>query len=129
MKSTKDRIVEFIENQHITKTEFCLKAGLSNGYLTQNGAVTSINLEKIVKAYPDIDLHYLIMGEHIKKIEQPVDNDELLLEINNKIDSVIAGQNSVHTFIDMLKGLTDLERLRKLLDEHKPVETGDHSTS
>ena len=129
MKSTKDRIIEFIENQHITKSEFCLKAGLSNGYLTKKGAVTSLNLEKIVKAYPTIDLYYLIMGEHSKMIEQPVDTDELLLELNSKIDSVVDAQKSVHTFIDMLKGLTDLEQLRKLLEQHKPVETGDHSTS
>lgn len=125
MKSTKDRIIEYIDNQKLTKVEFCEKVGLSNGYLTHNGAVSTSNLEKIVKAYPDIDLRYIVMGEE-QNFKTDIHADELtdmLSSLNEKMDTIIARQNTVHTFIDMLKGLTDLERFRELLEENKPVET------
>lgn len=127
MKSTKDRIVEYLENQRITKSDFCQKAGLSNGYLTQNGAVTSANLEKIVKAFPDINLHYIVLGEEIINTNDDVQISELLLNLNAKVDKLVTGQTNINSFIEMLKGLADLERFKELLGEHKPVKSGEPS--
>jgi hypothetical protein len=61
--SIKDRIKQFIHYQHITAKDFCFKCGLSNGFLTNDSAVGSDKIAKIVEVYPEINLEWLVMGD------------------------------------------------------------------
>ncbi len=56
-------IRKYIEYKGITISEFCSKTKLSNGFLTNNGAIGSDKIHNIIRVYPDINIHWLITGE------------------------------------------------------------------
>ena len=57
------RIRAYIDSHGIKKSEFYLKTGLSNGYLDKVKDIGADKIEKILSAYPDIDLYFLITGK------------------------------------------------------------------
>ncbi len=57
-----ERLLQFIESKGLSKNEFCKKTSLSNGYLDKVTVVGSDKIESIVKAYPELNLNWLILG-------------------------------------------------------------------
>lgn len=68
--NTKDRILDFIEFRGISKREFYLKTGLSNGFLDKVDNVGSDKLEKIISNYKDLSLTWLVTGSGDMIIEE-----------------------------------------------------------
>lgn len=62
-QNIKERILEFLENKDISKREFYLKTGLSNGFLDKVDNIGSDKMEKILSAYPLLNLYWLVTGE------------------------------------------------------------------
>ena len=56
------RLIQFIENKHITKYKFYQETNLSNGFLDKKGAIGSDKCEKICSVYPELNLTWLITG-------------------------------------------------------------------
>lgn len=73
MTST-ERILEFIEYKGISKREFYAATGLSNGSLDKSANVGSDKLEKIISAYPELNLYYLINMSEVMLKEAPAIN-------------------------------------------------------
>ncbi|MDR0605442.1 MAG: hypothetical protein LBG80_14175 [Bacteroidales bacterium] len=71
---TKERILQFIEFKAITKSIFFEKTGIKRGFLDADKltqAVSDEHFAKIVAAFPDINLEWLLTGngEMLKKNE------------------------------------------------------------
>lgn len=63
MSEIKDRIIEIIESQNISKREFCRKIGVSHTYLNTDSEVGSSKLEIIISEYPNISAEWLLTGK------------------------------------------------------------------
>lgn len=61
--SSVDRIRQWIESKGFTKSDFYQKTGLSNGYLDKVKELGADKIERIITAYPEIDLYWLITGK------------------------------------------------------------------
>lgn len=89
-----DRIFEFIEYKGISISEFSKKIDVSNGYLAKqksnNANIGSHILEKIVRNFPEINIHWLVTGEGQMLVST---NERSSLIENNKkfIDSYMFG--------------------------------------
>ncbi|MBK5721855.1 hypothetical protein JGH11_13325 [Dysgonomonas sp. Marseille-P4677] len=59
----KERIIQFIEKEGISKNKFYTQTGISNGTLDKKSGITGDTIFKISKAYPDLNLEWLITGE------------------------------------------------------------------
>ena len=60
--NARERLLEFIAYKGISQRQFYLRAGLSAGFLTKGKSVGSENIRKIILAYPEINLEWLILG-------------------------------------------------------------------
>lgn len=59
----KDRIIQFIEKEKISKNKFYALTGISNGTLDKKSGITGDTILKIYKVFPEINLEWLIAGE------------------------------------------------------------------
>lgn len=60
----KERIFLLLETLGVSKAEFERKSSLSNGYLNNfKGSLGADKLEGILKAYPEINMTWLLTGE------------------------------------------------------------------
>ena len=57
-----DKLLIFIEKKNISKRIFYLNTGLSNGSLDKGSTLRTDSLEKIISAYPEINIDWLITG-------------------------------------------------------------------
>jgi phage repressor protein C with HTH and peptisase S24 domain len=62
MDNTRDRILQFIAYKGDNKKQFYTKTGLSNGFLDKTINPGADKLDKILSAYPDLDLYWLVRG-------------------------------------------------------------------
>ena len=58
----RNRLLEFIEYKRISKRQFYIHAGLSSGFLTKNKNIGSDKIKKIISAYPELRVEWVIMG-------------------------------------------------------------------
>ena len=58
-----DRLLKFIELKLMNKSEFYLKTSLSNGFLDKESNLRADSIEKIILAFPEIDLEWLLTGK------------------------------------------------------------------
>ena len=60
--NSSQRILDYINFKGISKREFYKKTGLSNGYLDKTENLGTNMLAKILAAYPDLNLYYIVAG-------------------------------------------------------------------
>lgn len=60
--NTKTRLLYFIDFKSISKREFCKKSSLSHTIFNNNSAIGSDKLEKIHKAYEELNMDWVITG-------------------------------------------------------------------
>lgn len=63
MFTQKDRVLQFIESQGISKNRFYNKTGVANGTLDKKSGITGETIMKIHIAYPELNIEWLISGE------------------------------------------------------------------
>lgn len=67
-----ERFLQFIENKNYSLAKVEKELGLANGYLgkmkARNGSIGSNIIEKIVYAYPEIDVNWLITGRPLSVV-------------------------------------------------------------
>jgi len=56
-----DRLLKFIELKNMSKREFYSKVGLSNGFLDKNTNIGSDKIEKIIYAFPELNIEWLVL--------------------------------------------------------------------
>ncbi|PQA92765.1 hypothetical protein SAMN05421796_11050 [Chryseobacterium piscicola] len=75
-----DRILQIIDYKGITKSKFYKETGLSNGFLDKVKDIGVSKLDYILKAYPDININWLISGEG----NMIKENTETIIQKNNR---------------------------------------------
>ncbi len=63
MESARDRILQFIDYKKLNKKQFYEVVGLSNGFLDKTVNPGVDKLDKILNAFPEINLYWLISGK------------------------------------------------------------------
>ncbi|WP_060872901.1 S24 family peptidase [Myroides odoratus] len=63
ISTTKERVLEFIENQGISKYRFYQETGISNGVLDKKSGLSVETLEKLLSKYPEISEKWLLTGK------------------------------------------------------------------
>ena len=97
MLKTIDRLMQFIKYAGLSARQFDLSIGASNGYtlrMKKNSAsIGSDVIENILKAYPQLNVIWLITGEGemLKENEEELilDFEELPKEKQNEIEQII----------------------------------------
>ena len=96
----KERMLDFIERMNLTKKDFELASGLSNGYLNNcKGNVGAAKLEGILTAYPQLNRAWLLTGEGemlvadttARKVNAEIISDNEEVEVD--IDALMREQN------------------------------------
>lgn len=59
----KQRILEHIEYEGISKRSFYLKTGIANGVLDKKTGLTEDNIERYISTYPQINTEWLLTGQ------------------------------------------------------------------
>jgi phage repressor protein C with HTH and peptisase S24 domain len=62
VENTRDRILQFIAYKGDNKKQFYVNTGLSNGFLDKTINPGADKLDKILTAYPDLNLYWLVTG-------------------------------------------------------------------
>jgi len=62
LENSKERVLKYLELKGVSKREFYLSTGLSNGFLDKTNNIGADKMERILSAYPDMDLYYIVTG-------------------------------------------------------------------
>jgi hypothetical protein len=68
--TVKERLLQFIEKQGITKNQFIIKIGIANGFFNTNNGVNTDNLEKIFSFYPELNMDWIVTGRGSMTIKE-----------------------------------------------------------
>jgi len=70
--TTKQKIIQYLKFKNLSKREFYLKTGLSNGFLDSGKYIGTDKLTTILNSFPDLSMNWLILnkGEMIKEIKE-----------------------------------------------------------
>jgi hypothetical protein len=66
-----DRILQILNNKHITKYKFCKDLGVSNGFLDKTREITTDKCANILTYFPDINPDWLLTGKGSMLREKP----------------------------------------------------------
>lgn len=111
--TTKQKIIQFLENQKISKRDFYRQTGLSNGFLDSGKHIGSDNLKLIVDNYPNLSLEWLVMGKG-----SMFKNEENLSVIQEEQAPYYTKNNKNNEIIEIQKQLLESQaREIKLLQE------------
>jgi anti-repressor protein len=86
----RERILQFIEYSGLNKNKFYSIVGLSNGFLDKKGSVGTDKLEKIIKAFPEINLVWLVLGEGNMLKAEDFSEDTITISDSDGIKTVSA---------------------------------------
>lgn len=127
MFKTIDRLMQFIKYAGLSARQFDLSIGASNGYTLRmqknNASIGSDVIENILKAYPQLNVVWLITGEGEMLKENGeeliLDFDELPKEKQNEIERIIESKikkRHQEEIKRLLKEVTEeIERTQKKL--------------
>lgn len=88
-----DRILQFIDYKQISGREFYAKCDISNGLFSKSKNIGSENLEKIRKAYPELNIMWVITGE----------GDMVVSDIYNNVPSPKSEESLMSQIIEELR--------------------------
>lgn len=111
MGVTRDRLKLFLDKQNISEPEFQNKTELSNAYVSTLGdAPRQSTIDKIKKAYPELNITWLLTGEGAMLLsDNPPDNKtQVKKELYHLVDELLSLQ-------EIKKRLSALEEKVELL--------------
>ena len=130
MLKTIDRLMQFVKYAGLSARQFDLSIGASNGYTLRmqknNASIGSDVIETILKAYPQLNVVWLLTGKgHMmiqKKEELILDFNELPKEKQDQIEQIIERKIKERQEIELkrlLKEVTEeIEKTQKKLKDN-----------
>lgn len=122
-ENTAHRIQRYIDYKKMSNRAFELKAGLSNGYIQtmikQKGNIGIKTISKIIEAFPDINLNFLITGKGEVVIEE-----EKITEKKDYQDQLIEAQQKL---IEKLERIEELQNDLKEIKKEERKNYGDYN--
>jgi hypothetical protein len=77
--TSSERVLQYIEYKGISKREFYAATGLSNGFLDKSSNIGSDKMEKIISAYPDLSLSFVVLGKGAMLVNSYVEDSTPML--------------------------------------------------
>ncbi|MCI2082967.1 MAG: hypothetical protein LKK19_01285 [Bacteroidales bacterium] len=86
ISTLKHRILKYLETKGISRYEFYIATGISNGVLSQSNGLSEENLLRFLSAYHDIDLDWLFTGkgEMLRRTAEEQENKVKFSQRNSK---------------------------------------------
>ncbi|CAA0235689.1 hypothetical protein NCIMB2158_520004 [Tenacibaculum maritimum] len=119
--NSKENIRIFLKHKGIKAKDFCARTGLSNGFLTNNGAIGSDKIHNILKAYPEINAEWIITGEgemlkeeSLKEINK---KDVYILSLQGQINDLYGKYAEVDCFMQAVRLKVEIEEEIKKIEE------------
>ena len=111
--TTKERLLQYIENKEISVTKFLAETSIKRGFLDTDklhSAVSDVFLATIIATYPDLDLHWLITGkgQMLTEIQSNIEIASEPVPLYNTKDELIEMQREV--IVMQREKLAELER-------------------
>ena len=132
VEKMKNRLIEFLKYLGIGQDKFAKNVGLSRGYVNNIGDnITMKTVDKIVKAYPELNKGWLLTGDGKMLNENCLENIPPEQEKKSPIDCVLQGQLE-HDFKDFITASIETNRINaesflKIADSHN-ILTNSHNT-
>lgn len=100
----KSRILKHIEDKGISKRQFYIETGISNGVLDKKTGLTELNIEKYLNTYEEINPTWLLTGKGTMYNDNKGENDDIEdIEIKDDFS------------LSLLNALVNDEKVRKAL--------------
>ncbi len=122
------RILAFIAYKNMSKAQFYKETGLSNGFLDKVKDIGVSKLERILQAYPEINIEWILLGEGdmIKKNTKNAVSEEVIKKSLNYIlqnfDAII-DEKYFKQFLELLHAkknvLKEQKRIEDIFDSWK----------
>lgn len=116
----KGRVLQYIDSQGLTKKSFFDKTGISPSNFKGAGAKSELGGDKIVTiltSYQDINPYWLLLGKGNMIADS--ESEQVDLQIDNSIESIIAGRIAKLVMPLLHDMKTDISLLVKSLGELK----------
>jgi len=119
----KKRLIEFLKYLGIGQDKFAKNVGLSRGYVNNiNDNITMKTVDKILKAYPELNKNWLLTGEGKMLEENFLEDEQTESCEDNKLLSEQSELN-LSEFIAMGKSTVEISRMnaesfKKIADSH-----------
>ena len=88
ISAIKSRILQYAENQHISKYELYKKTGISNGVFSQKGGISEDNLLKFLSHYNSVSEKWLLTGKG-QMIEETIPTQDNNNTNNCQLDLIV----------------------------------------
>lgn len=116
-----DRLFEYLKHRDLTPYNVEQACGIANGYLKKQtkgkGTIGSENLEKIIAAFPDLNVKWLISGKGKMLVDNYSQIDQRLQE---EMKSYSAFEQTIALLRDKIeileKSLADKDKIIRLLE-------------
>jgi hypothetical protein len=108
-----ERILKYIEFKGLNKTDFYIKCGLPNGFLDKSPNKSLDNILKIIQAFPELNIEWLITGKG-DMLKKTSPESEQIKDLQEKIylyEKTISAQEE--TIRLLKKQLEECERNQK----------------
>lgn len=114
--TTKQKIILYLEYKKISKREFYLQTGFSNGFLDSGKYIGTDKLTTILNTFPDLSMNWLILdkGEMIKSVK----NQEIKKNTKEEYHNLIQIE-SLKEYNNLLQEL--IKEKDKLISEKERV--------
>ena len=115
MKTTKDRLLDFLSFLKIGQNAFEKKCGISNAYISNcKGTIGSSTIAKISHIYPELNIDWLISGKGNMLKHAPFERSEI--EAEETLEAQIGG-NDEDIIIYDIKNAPTKKKLIPLYDD------------
>lgn len=117
--TVKQRLTLFIKNKGLSQAKFESMAGLSNGYINNvKGSIGANSLQKIFKAFPELNEKWLLSGEGEMLIDSMQQSGNGNIQVGGNAHNVNAGE-TINRLVALLEKKDEqIDRLLSLLEKN-----------
>ena len=123
-ESVKERILAFIKHKGLSQGKFETMCGISNGYINNlKSSPTVPVLQKIIGAFPDVNLEWLVSGIGEMKKTDTTSREDPTIDVNRLV-SLLESNNAQLTSRDRQidKFQDQLDRILGIMEHDRGID-------
>lgn len=119
----KKRILQYIDNQGLTKYKFYQDSGITRGVLDKDSGITEDNIAKFIAYAPDVNLSWLLTGEGEMLNTKSEENNNKKNVVKNVVRNVVEPKvQKITTNEESSYNIISLPSNRKTKDAVYPIQ-------